>query len=303
MKAVFDTRADTVYDDEIMRRYHFPDSYLNVARQAVGDWIIYREPRRGNGRQGYVAAARLVDIVPDSKKPKHSYALVENYLPFDEVVPLKRSTGFYEELLVRVENPSFIGRALQGKSVRQISDLEFGVIVRAGFRDMLEPENAIRLGLDSREIDLETLEFVTAPEVAQERRIVQMLVNKKLRAAAFRKSVIDAYDNRCAVTGLRIINGGGKAEVQAAHIWSVANGGPDVVQNGIALSSTAHWLFDRHLISLTDDLGLLVSHNKVPLELRSHFTRQLGRVHLPVKQSLWPNQQYVAQHRELFAGA
>jgi putative restriction endonuclease len=33
----------------------------------------------------------------------------------------------------------------------------------------------------------------------------------------------------------------------------VAEGGPDVVQNGIALSATAHWLFDRHLIALTDD--------------------------------------------------
>ena len=81
----------------------------------------------------------------------------------------------------------------------------------------------------------------------------------------------DAYDNICAVTKLRIVNGGGKAEVQAAHIWPVAAGGPDVVQNGIALSGTAHWLFDRHLISLTDDYRLLVSHNKVPKELQGLF--------------------------------
>jgi hypothetical protein len=30
------------------------------------------------------------------------------------------------------------------------------------------------------------------------------------------------------VTGLRIINGGGRAEVQAAHIQPVADDGPDV---------------------------------------------------------------------------
>ena len=73
-----------------------------------------------------------------------------------------------------------------------------------------------------------------------ERRIAEMLVNRKIRDARFRGAICEAYDNRCAVTGLRIINGGGRAEVQAAHIWPVKDGGPDVVQNGIALSATAH---------------------------------------------------------------
>lgn len=137
----------------------------------------------------------------------------------------------------------------------------------------------------------------------QERRIAQMLVNRKIRDAAFRCGVIDAYDGRCAVTGLRIINGGGKAEAQAAHIWPVAEGGPDVVQNGIALSGTAHWLFDRHLISLTDEYGLLVSHNKVPTELRTLFARHLDRIHLPADRALWPHPTYLQRHREAFAAA
>jgi putative restriction endonuclease len=153
--------------------------------------------------------------------------------------------------------------------------------------------------LDPQHADADSLAFVSAPPEEQERRMAQMLVNRKIRDAAFRRSVCDAYDNRCAVTGLRIINGGGKAE--AAHIWSVAAGGPDVVQNGIALSATVHWLFDRHLISLTDDLGLLVSHNKVPSELRSLFARQLDRIHLPTDRRLWPHPAYVRRHREEFA--
>ncbi len=66
-------------------------------------------------------------------------------------------------------------------------------------------------------------------------------------------AVVSAYDERCAVSRLRIINGGGRAEVEAAHIWPFADGGPDVVRNGLALSATCHWLFDRHLISLSDD--------------------------------------------------
>jgi putative restriction endonuclease len=42
------------------------------------------------------------------------------------------------------------------------------------------------------------------------------------------------------MTGLRIFNGSGRAEVQAAHIRPVADNGPDSVRNGLALSSTIH---------------------------------------------------------------
>ena len=107
-------------------------------------------------------------------------------------------------------------------------------------------------------------------------------MNKKIRAASFRNQVLGAYDSTCAVTGLRIINGGGKAEAQAAHIWSVADGGPDVVPNGVALSATAHWLFDRHLITFDDNLCLLVSHNKVPSDLLKLFPPSGQKIRLPV---------------------
>lgn len=130
---------------------------------------------------------------------------------------------------------------------------------------------------------------------------MQLLVNRTVREASFRRQVCNAYDDTCAVTGIRIVNGGGRAEAQAAHIWPVAGGGPDVVQNGIALSATVHWLFDRHLISLTDDYGLLVSHNKVPPGLRSLFEHQLDRIRLPTDRRLWPNPAYVRRHREAFA--
>ena len=56
----------------------------------------------------------------------------------------------------------------------------------------------------------------------------QLLVNRNVRSVVFRGHVLDVYDNRCAVTGLRMVDGGGKTEAQAAHIWSVADGGPDI---------------------------------------------------------------------------
>nr|WP_255631072.1 HNH endonuclease [Novosphingobium sp. FKTRR1] len=129
-----------------------------------------------------------------------------------------------------------------------------------------------------------------------------MLVNRKIRDANFRNHVLGAYENTCAVTGLRIVNGGGKAEAQAAHIWPVADGGPDIVQNGVALSATAHWLFDRHLITFDDNLCLLVSHNKVPSELLQLFPPAGQQIRLPRDRSLHPRADFVARHRERFAG-
>jgi putative restriction endonuclease len=302
VKAIFDTKTNSGYDDDILRRYHFPNRYLAEAMRALGDWIIYREPRRGGGREGYVAVARVTSIAPDPSKAGFSYAFVADFLPFDRVVPLRCVAGFYETTLNNLANPSRIGAALQGRSLRIITDQEFGAITRAGLQDTLDPTNAVRLELDAQHADGAALTLVSAPPEEQERRIAEMLVNKKIRDAAFRRAVIDAYDGRCAFTGLRIINGGGKVEAQAAHIVSVAAGGPDVVQNGIALSATVHWLFDRHLVSVSEDYGVLVSHNKVPAELRSLFARQLDRVQLPIDPKLRPHPTYLARHREAFAG-
>ena len=110
-----------------------------------------------------------------------------------------------------------------------------------------------------------------------------------------------AYDDTCAVTGLKIVNGGGRAEVQAAHIKPVAVGGPDIVQNGLALSSTVHWLFDRHLISVGEDYRLLVANNRVPEELRRLFRPEERGLHLPAERKLWPHPAFLAHHRERYA--
>ena len=202
-----------------------------------------------------------------------------------------------------MENPSRIGAALQGRSIRTISNEEFGAITHAGLAATLDSANAHGMGeVAGSHVDAELVRWIeTAPD-ERERRIAQILVNRRFRDAAFRTTVVSAYEERCAVTRLRIVNGGGKAEVEAAHIWPVAEGGPDVVQNGLALSATCHWLFDRHLISLTDEYGLLVSHNRVPGELRTLFETQRDRIHLPADERLWPRREYIARHRERFAG-
>src|SRR3546814_1463529 len=62
VKAVFTTKVSPVYNDLPERHYHFPKTYLKQVEAAVGDWIVYYEPRRttgdvssSGGRQTYFA--------------------------------------------------------------------------------------------------------------------------------------------------------------------------------------------------------------------------------------------------------
>jgi putative restriction endonuclease len=293
LKAIFDIKPGSGYDDG-PNRYHFPGQYLAHVQACIGDWAVFREPQRNRGRRAYVAVARVVQVEQDPALAGHHYAILSDYLPFDEPVPFRGPEGYREAPLRVIADRSQVGRALRGASVRPLSEEDFLAIVNDGLRETFAPENAVRLDLDRAQLDR------TTAEQLDQRRVAQLLVNRKVRDAAFRRAVLQAYDDTCAVTGLRILNGGGKAEAQAAHILPVAEGGPDIVQNGIALSATVHWLFDRHLISLGDDLRLLVSHNKVPENLRALFRHQQERIRLPKDRGLWPDPAFVARHRERF---
>ncbi|KQN01687.1 hypothetical protein ASE82_14720 [Sphingomonas sp. Leaf230] len=85
------------------------------------------------------------------------------------------------------------------------------------------------------------------------------LVWPVVRDRVFRRVVLRAYDECCAVTGLKLINGGGRAEIEAAHIQPVEANGPDIISNGMALSGTARWMFDRGLIGFDSETRILVS--------------------------------------------
>ena len=298
---VFEISGNSSYDDLIAERYHFPSDYRPMTKSLVGEWIVYRETRAAGGRMAYIAVAFVDRIDPDPRDATHSYARMKHFLEFDRPVPYRDTNGrFAERFLREMARAADAGRTLRGASVRHLERGDFVAIVDQGLLETLAPKNRIRLELDPLNIDGATEALLA--ETPFERRIEEVLLNRKIRNANFRNHVLAAYDSTCAVTGLRIVNGGGKAEAQGAHIWSVAEGGPDVVQNGIALSATAHWLFDRHLIALDDDFRLLVSHNKVPGELRQLFPAAGEPIRLPADRNQHPRKEYVARHREHFAG-
>jgi putative restriction endonuclease len=286
--AVFTASESSAYDDQIERWYHFPRTYLAQAKQAVGDFIVYYEPRRttgpnsATGRQAYFAVARLERIEPDPLRDGHFYAYLSGFLEFDRAVPFREDGGLYYESALRKEDGS-TNKGAFGRSVRLIPREEFERIVQVGLTAPLAPwEEADRIAEP-------VPEYVTRP-------VVEQIVMRKFRDAKFRQHVRNAYDNTCAVTGLRLINGGGRPEVQAAHIRPVEHDGPDTVRNGIALTGTAHWLFDRGLISFDDDYRILLSPQGVPDDL-DKLIRPDRRLLLPEHAEWRPHATYLAWHR------
>ncbi len=289
---VFIHREDSVYRDTPAIRYHFPRQYLDRARACVGDWILYYEPVKIQQTRGYWAVAKVESILPDPDQPGMYYAMIEegSFLQFSTPVPFVVEGEPVERGLLN-DRMKLSGRAQA--AVRPISARDFVRIVNLGLREDEQllprsgtplPEN--RVGDQSVGFDF------------GERERVSQLVSRPVRDRAFRKTVLDAYDSRCALTGLKLINGGGRAEVEAAHIRSVAAHGPDSVANGLALSGTIHWMFDRGLVSLEDDLQILISRHVNDRDSVSALLNRSGFARETKRPADRPHPLFLAWHRQ-----
>jgi putative restriction endonuclease len=290
---VFIHRSDSIYDDSPSEQYQFPSQYLRRAEACVGDWIIYYEPRKVAETRGYFAIAKVLKIVPDLSAAGMYLALIEpgSYLDFANPVPFNGATGPIEQGVLN-EHGRISGRAQS--AVRPISSADFNRIITLGLVEALPLLPRLDRDAPLSDFDEEQTPF----GFDQQRDRVSLTISRILRDRVFRRVVLRAYDERCAITGLKLINGGGRAEVAAAHIRPVEASGPDIVSNGIALSGTAHWMFDRGLIGLADNLEVLISRQaNDPASVRSIINKS-GCALEPRRLSDRPHPHFLKWHRE-----
>lgn len=285
-------RSDSIYDDSPAERYQFPSQYLGRIKDCVGDWIIYYEPTKVDDARGYFAVAKIQRVIPDPAAPGMYLALIEpgSYLDFANPVPFKNSTGPVERGVLN-EHGRISGRAQS--AVRPLSPDDFKRIVELGLEESATPPP--RLGDAQLPSGFQEEQALFLFDQQRERSI--FTASRIVRDRVFRHIVLRAYDQRCALTGLRFINGGGRAEVAAAHIRPVEMGGPDIVNNGIALSGTAHWMFDRGLISLSDDLQILISRQANDPDAVRAFINQSGYALPPSRIAQRPHPHFLLWHR------
>jgi putative restriction endonuclease len=125
------------------------------------------------------------------------------------------------------------------------------------------------------------------------------------RDPSFRNRILQAYEYQCAVCGFNVRIGDSLVALEAAHIKWFQAGGPDMENNGIALCSLHHKLFDRGAFTITQDMKLQVSeiaHGTTGFNewLLAFHDREIRP---PQRQSYFPGTDYVKWHvREVFKG-
>jgi putative restriction endonuclease len=123
-----------------------------------------------------------------------------------------------------------------------------------------------------------------------------------LRSHIFRKAVLEIYDGRCAISGMKLEYGNNITMVDACHIIPFADAQGDTITNGIALSPTLHRAFDRGLVSVSDDYRVLV-HPRLTDHFPEVGIRKFNHqeIYLPNDSRFYPSLEKLAQHRQHFS--
>lgn len=281
---VLDVRADREVLPET--GYVFAPQWLPIARRTEGQWVLYQ------GVGGYGAAARVEAIIAKEDQAGLARARIEqgSYVEFGRVVPLEVDGHVIEIDLADFDGRLDTSRAAQ--AIRVITPDAFDRILELALVDDDDflPRDAAQDGAGA---------FVNEKHDLWQGPVdrMKMLVERTVRDRQFRKRVLDAYGARCALTGMKLTNGRGRAETQAAHIKSVAAKGPDSVNNGIALSGTMHWMFDRGLISLSDVGDILLSRAINDRDSVERLVYRDRKARFPVIAAHRPNPEYLRWHR------
>lgn len=178
-------------------------------------------------------------------------------------------------------------------------------IVRGKAYDSISPEGAMLWQQVEARIQggaLPVEEGLVAAEAREGSRYgAPTVCRPRLGQGAFRVSVTEAYERRCAMTGENTL-----LVLEAAHIKPYAEEGPHAVSNGLLLRSDFHRLFDAGLVTVTPDLTVEVS----PQIKAQYFNgKAYYRLHgqklsvVPASKELRPDPAYLRWHNETrFAG-
>ena len=132
-----------------------------------------------------------------------------------------------------------------------------------------------------------------------------LIVRRRPRDWRFRSKIMEAYAHRCAVCEFDVRLDRDPLAIEAAHIrWHEAKGPPDV-NNGLALCSLHHKLFDAGAFTLRDDLDIVVSPGIEGSSVEDALYRYSGQPPrtLPEHSQDLPSPQYLDWHqREVFKG-
>jgi len=133
------------------------------------------------------------------------------------------------------------------------------------------------------------------PFVEENKAIYKVSAQK--RDKAFKDVVLEQYAFTCAVTGLQYYSDN-IVEAQAAHIIPRGINGSDDPRNGIALSRTAHWAFDKGMFTISDQYEIIVHPKAKHANVNNFPILDLhGQpINKPEDEAYWPHKDAIVWH-------
>ncbi len=170
------------------------------------------------------------------------------------------------------------------------------------------------LAIKSFEVQMVVKKLIEAPKpehynpVDSGKKLTKTTRESAIRHRGFRQAVIEAYDYKCAVCGLKIKSPDSLWwEVEAAHIVPNRSFGRDDIWNGIAFCRLHHWAFDVGWFTLLDDYHIEISSqiDHLPADCGKmgnyEFISSLGdkaaTICLPKRRELYPHHNAIRWHR------
>ena len=244
------------------------------AEERLGDLIAEFGPATRTGRRQSAA-------YPFTRLRTDGVWTLSRDVPMDNVGPLDTApiTGRLESSLEKaLSRPGQIEEAAR-------------LLVDAQFPRTVAPDVLIAVGLDPDQV------FAIGSALAPDD-------GKRRRSSSWPRAILEAWDRQCAFCGYDGQLGSSSVGLEAAHIRWFNLGGPDDLNNGIALCSLHHKLFDRGAIGLDDEYRILVSG---VFSARTDAAKRIydlnGRPLRPRRGTALPAGAHVAWHgREVFRG-
>ena len=147
-------------------------------------------------------------------------------------------------------------------------------------------------------------DILQAVEIESPLQIYQWQIpdsKQRKRDSKFRENILKIYEFKCAVCGFDAKLDAKPIALEAAHIKWHMHDGPDVVDNGLALCSLHHKLFDRGAFTLSRKQEVFISKEVLGTmgfeEWLINF--HLKQINLPEMICDYPAQEYIDWHAKV----
>ncbi|MDF1576969.1 MAG: hypothetical protein P1P81_00835 [Desulfobulbales bacterium] len=125
-------------------------------------------------------------------------------------------------------------------------------------------------------------------------------IKRKISSLGFATAIVDIYDHRCAICGIKLMTPEGHSAVDATRIIPRQLGGDDHPSNGLALCKICGWSFANGLLGIGEEYEVTI-----PIAVRlngnlpGHILIFKGRtIAKPKQEAFIPSRKNLAWHRQ-----